>query len=358
MNIYIYVLFFSIIMCQILYKKNNLLALIISFVPIVLMVGTRVDWGQDYATYLLKYDMQNSWNFNQYILSATGGKFEIGFFALLHFSPSYDFLVFICTLLYIIPVFFLFYLLLPPKYYGLAIFYWMFTPNFFGSFVAMRSSVMVGFLITAFLLKYYNYKKCSIIVASCSFFFHNSGIFFVPFFLMERNFLQRHRVKLQYFIFVFCLLSLFAPMFISGLANLVLAESETLRGYVLYTNAGTKGLGFMIFSLFRILFLYYVFDLIKKRYIEEKYLWLAVFVIVYYCASLIQGIDMMYRVCGYLLPMMAVFMGYVLQIDCSSKSKTYVFLSVAYATLNMYWFTKLPFYMPYFYTYKSFLFNV
>lgn len=355
MDIYIYVLFFAVIISQLLCKRNKLVALVVSFIPIILMVGTRVNWGQDYAAYELKYNLMSGWNFNQYILDASGGKFEIGFFTLINLSPSYNFLVFLCSALYIIPVFFLFYLLVPPKYCSLSILFWMFTPDFFGSFVAMRSSVMVGLLITAFLLKFYNYKKIAIIVSICSFFFHNSGILFTPIFFVDNDFVFRHREKSQLFVLGFCMIALFVPMFFSNLANVILEETETLGGYVSYTNANTKGLGFLIFSIFRIIFIFYVFDLIKKGYIEDRYLWLALFVIVYYCCCLIQGIEMMYRICGYSLPMLAVFMGYVLHVDGSMRSKTYVFLSLAYAVLTMYWFTQLPFYIPYFYTYESFL---
>ena len=130
MNVYIplalYILFISLF-----FSKRKLLLSFLTFVPLLLFIGTRVGFRVDYEGYEVDFDILHDNDFVTYFLANIDGKFEPGFFFLIKMMPNYDSLIFASSLIYIISVSLFFYKFLPGESYFFAFLLWLFYPLFF-----------------------------------------------------------------------------------------------------------------------------------------------------------------------------------------------------------------------------------
>ena len=355
MDIYIPLALYIFLVSFFFQKKKNLLFILV-FVPLLLFFGTRVDFGVDYETYLQRFELQHDWDFDQYKSYAMGGKFEPGFWWLIKVFPNFNSLVFFLAMLILVPLAILIYEFIPPKYYPLAFLLYLINPRNFESFIAMRSGVVVGLLLIAILLKYRGYKKISIAVALFSGLFHMSGYFLVPFFLISDRILKKNFSFFSILISIFIVLALISTTFYGELLNRITESIDELSDYKGHVYDTDYGLGFYIYSLFRVAFVVYILSLLKKGTIEEGYVWIAWMTIFGYFFNMVQGFEMTYRYAYYFYLISIPFKCYVLRVDKTSYSKMYVTLSVAYLLYYFVGYTQLDQVQQTMWHYKSFLF--
>lgn len=354
MNVYIFLALY-ILFVSVVFQKKNLL-FILTFVPLLLFFGTRVGMGVDYDTYMQKYEMQHDWDLAQYLLYVAGGKFEPGFFLLYKFFPSFDWMIFGCTILVLVPVAIFFYEFIPKGYYPLAFVLYLFTPRIFESFIAMRSGVVVGLFLLAVVFKNRGYLKTAVSITILSGFFHMSGFFLVPVLLLSNRFLKENCNVLFNSIVVLMVIALLMPAFFGDLVIKLTESVEELSDYKGHVANSEYGVGFYFFSMFRVGFVLYIFSLIKKKVIDDNYLWLAWMTIFGYFLYMVQGFEMMYRVVFYFYMLSIPFKCHVLKVDKSEYSKLYVGLSIAYLIYSFVSYTQLDQTQMFIWNYNSFLF--
>lgn len=345
----IYVLIISL-----LKFKNNKLQLTLCFLPVFLFLATRVGWTADYYNYEEMFELQHSWSWNDYLVFSSS-KFEPGFFYLIKILPSYRFLLFVVSLIYICAIFLFFYFYIPKRYYFLAFILWFYNPTFFESFAAVRSSIVLALFVFAVISKLKGMRLLSLSLIVISGFFHLSGFLLIPFILIPTNFLKK-RFTLTSFIVIIALAIIFiSPTFFGNLISIFITDSS-IDNYSVYMGEGKYGVGFYIFLFFRILFTLYLFSLIKKNLLTGDFLFFALIVIFYYVVASIPNIAIFYRFKTYLYPFIIALQCNVLLKDKSLLSKIYIILTLIYMLFSFYSFFGHPNYLPFFKDYKSSLF--
>lgn len=344
------------VLVSILFKRKKNLLFILTFVPLLLFFGTRVDFGADYDSYLEQYDRHHDWSFDQYIFSFAGGKFEPGYFLLEKIFPSFNSLIFACTVLLLVPVAIFFYEFIPKEYYPLAFILFLFNPGIFDAIIAMRSGVVVGLFLLAVVLKYRGYRILPIALAVLSGTFHMSGYLLIPFFLLTDRFLKRNYRLLCTVVITLIVLALLSSTLFGDLIFKIsesYQEASVYNGHIVDTGAG---LGFYLFSIIRTGFVIYILSLLKRGVVSDKFIWIVWLTVFDYFFYMIQGIDIMYRFVYYFYVTSIFFKCYVLRDDKSIASRVYVGLSILYLCYAFVAFASLEQTQRYFGHYKSFLF--
>lgn len=332
--------------------KNRKLQLFLCFFPFFLFIATRIGWTADYYNYESMFLEQHFWSWRDYIFFSFN-KFEPGFFLLIKSLPSYRALLIFISLFYTSAIFLVFYKYIPRKYYFLAFVLWFYNPTFFESFAAVRSSIVIAFFIFATHLKINGRILYSIILILISGFFHKSGFLLLPFILIPIEFIKKHFFKISLSIFILFLIIILSPSLIVEKINEYLTDSQ-FSSYSSYLNyADSYGLGYMLFTTLRIVFISYFLFLIKKNIIVEKYLWFVLIMFFYYILSSIPNIQIAYRFNVYLNPFIIVLQIYVLSRDKSVFSKIYISLTLFYMFYYFSTFFNHPNYIPYFLNYDS-----
>lgn len=355
MNSYIPLAFYIVIV-SLLCKRNKNLLFFLTFVPLLFFFGTRVEMGVDYEAYLLKYETQHDWSLAEYLFSVIGGKFEPGFFLLIKLLPDFNSLIFVCTALTLIPIVVFFYQFVPKQYYLLAIILYIFSPRIFESFIAMRSGIVIGFFLLAVLLKYRGYLKTAILLLILSSTFHMSGLLLVPVLLLSDKFLIKYSSVLSNGILVLMGIALVVPSFYGTIIVKLTKSVQELQDYGGYVTDTRYGLGFFVFAIFRGIFSIYIISLIRKRIIDDKYLWLAWMTVFCYLFNMVQGVEITYRFVYYFYLLSIPLKCHVLQVDKSPYSKIYVFVSLIYLLYTFITFSQLDQTQMYLWKYDSFLF--
>lgn len=345
-----------IIIVSLLLKKRKWLMYVLTFVPLLLFWGTKVDFGPDYDNYLFKFNRQHDMPIYGFLMDTLDGKFEPGFFFLIKIMPSFDGVVFASTLFLLLAILVFFDEYIPKQSFPLALFLWLFNSSIFNTFSAMRSSFVISFFLLAIIAKNKSYYKTAILLTLIGAQFHMSGYFMVLFVLLPYNIFKSYQNTIKPFIFVFIVVALLLPTFFSNLLATVLESNANLSVYEDHVNETDYGFGFYIFSLFRVGFILYILDLLKRNRIEEKYIWIAWLTIICYLFMMMQGIPIMYRVFNYLFLITVAFKCYVLKIDKTFASKVYVGLSIGYALFRFYRYMYSDI-ASYYELYKSFLFQ-
>lgn len=343
---------FYIVFVSVFFQKKKKLLFLLTFVPLILFFGTRVDFGADYETYLQDYELQHDWTLSKYLISFMGGKFEPGFFFLIKICPSFDSLIFVCTALVLVPVAIFFYEFIPKGLFPLAFVLYLFNPSIFDSIIAMRSGIVIGLFLLAVVLKNRGFKIIAFLLVLLSGFFHLSGFLLVLFFLFSNKSLKHKRELLSSFIIVLMIIAL---LFSTIFGNLFMSIEmfSVYNGHITNTE---EGIGFYFFSIIRVGFVIYILSLLRKGIIEDKYIWIAWLTIFDYFFFMIQGIDIMYRFVYYFYVVSIFFKCYVLRVDKSAKSTIYVGLSIAYLVYQFIGLTQFEQTRKYLWDYNSFLF--
>lgn len=348
----VYIVFISFF-----FQRKKILLILLTFVPLLLFFGTRVDMGVDYDGYLEQFELQHDWSFDQYLLSFLGGKFEPGFFLLVKLFPTFNSLIFGCTALLLVPVAIFFYDFIPSKYYPLAFILYLFNPSIFESFIAMRSGVVVGLFLLAVVLRNRGLKKIAFVIVAVCGTFHMSGFFLTPFFLMTDTFLKKHFKLLTIVIVLLMVSALFSSTLFGDFVGQISRSVGEVNVYEGHIKTGNVGLGFYLFNLIRVGFVIYILILIRNGIVEDRYLWIAWLTIFDYFFYMGQGIDVMYRFVYYFYIITILFKCYVLKADKSSYSRLYVGLSMAYLAYTFLTYIQLELTQRFIWNYKSFLFN-
>lgn len=338
-------------------KKQKKLLFILVFVPLILYFGTRIDMGVDYEDYYEQFYNHKDWTFSHYLMIYSGEKFEPGFFFLEKLFPTFNSLIFACTLLYMIPLAIFFYEYIPKKYYALAFVLFLFNPKIFDSIIAMRSSIVVGLFLLAVLLRNRGFRKSAIIVVGLSGTFHLSGYFLFPAFLISDKNLKKHYNFLYVFIISLVVLALLSKTVFGTLLTQLSGYVNELSVYGGHITDTTGGMGFYLFSFVRAGFVLYILSLLRRDIISDKYLWFAWLTIFDYFFYMIQGIDVTYRFAFYFYVVSVVFKCEVLRIDKTIYSKLFISLSLLYLLYSFIGFMQEPQTQIYIWRYESFLFK-
>lgn len=343
-----------ILIVSILFRKKKWLVVVLTMAPLMLFWGTKVDLGSDYGNYLMKYERQHDMPFYGFLLNALEGKFEPGFFFLLKIMPSFNSVVFVQASFLIVSVYIFFNEFLPKYSLHIALFLWLFNSSIFNTFSAMRSSFVIGFFLLAIVAKMRSHNKWALLLTLLGAQFHMSGYLLLLFTVLPNNFFHKYRNSITPIIFIFAFVALLLPSVFSGLISSVIESNDNLSAYEEHVQETNYGLGFYMFSFFRLGFIVYILNLLKRNIVEEKYIWIAWLTIICYLFMMMQGIPIMYRFFNYLFLITVAFKCYVLKIDKTSASKIYVGLSIAYALFQFYSFFKTE-QMEFYEHYHSFL---
>lgn len=345
-----------LVLVSLIFRKSKWASILLTIVPLILFWGTKVDFGPDYDNYLFKYDRQHDMSIYGFLLDAMEGKFEPGFFFLLKLMPSFNAVVFVTSAFLIISVYYFLNEFVPKHLFPLALFLWLFNFSIFNTFSAMRSSFVIGFFLLAIVAKMRYYNKTAIILALVGAQFHMSGYLLFLLILLPFNYFMNKQKILIPLVFVFAFIALLLPSVFSESLKVLIGSNQNLSVYEDHVQETDYGLGFYFFSFIRVGFILYIFDLIRRKLIVEKYLWIAWLTVLFYLLTLMQGIPIIYRVFNYFFLITVAFKCYVLIVDKTVASKIYVGLSALYALYNFYKYQSSDL-MQFYKNYHSFLFQ-
>lgn len=344
---------YILLICLIRFR-NLKLKLLLCFIPFFIFIATRVGWTADYYNYENMFLEQHDWSWTDYVFYSFN-KFEPGFFFLIKTLPSYRALLVVVSLIYTSSIFLLFYKYIPEKYYFLAFFLWFYNPTFFESIAAVRSTIVLAFFIYAVHLKINRKIIFSIILILISGLFHRSGFLLLPLLLIPLDFIKKHfTITTLSFIFVTGIILLAPEILINKLVDIL--SDSSVSSYTNYIEESRIGLGYILKTLLRILFVVYFLILINKGIIESKYTWLVFIAFFSYLIITIPNIQIGYRFNIYLNPLIILLQIYILSRDKSIFSKLYIALSIVIMLFYFSSFFKHPNYIPYFLNYNSSLF--
>lgn len=354
MDIYIPLIIY-IVLVSTFFRKKKWLMFALTFIPLLLFWGTRLNFTPDYDSYLYKFEAQHDMPIYGFLLDSMGGRFEPGFFLLIKIMPSYDALIFATTLFLLLSVYFFLNEFLPKYSFPLAMFLWLFNGSIFNTFSAMRSSIFIGFFLLAIIAKMKSYYKTAILLTMLGSLFHVSGYFLLVIIILPISIFQRLRDFFIPLIFVFSFSALLLPSVFPDILKSILNVSDNFSDLEEHAKEADYGLGFYIYSLIRIGFVLYILSLINRHLIEEKYIWISWLTIFCYLCMMVQ-IPIMYRFYNYLFLSSVVFKCYVLKVDKSIASKVYVGLSIMYALYSFVGYTHTET-AKFYENYHSFLFE-
>ncbi len=354
MDIYLLLAIF-IVFVSIIFRKKKWLIFALTFIPLLLFWGTRLDFTPDYYSYLYKFEAQHDMPIYGFLFDAMEGKFEPGFFFLIKIMPSYNAVIFSTTLFLLLCIYIFFNEFVPQYSFPLALFLWLFNNSIFNTFSAMRSSILMGFFLLAVIAKIKSYNKTAIILTLLGSLFHMSGYFLLFLIILPISFYHRWRYIVIPFMFIFSFCALLLPSVFPDILQSFVGVNDNFSDYEDYAKEADYGWGFYIFSLFRISFIMYILSLDRRHLIDEKYIWISWLTIICYLSMMLQ-IPIMYRFFNYLFLITVVFKCYVLKVDKSAVSKIYVGLSILYAIYCFYGYMHTE-YMEFYANYHSFLFK-
>lgn len=278
------------------YKKYNW-GLKLSFVLIFLFLALRFNFGNDYQAYLMRFDLYKSEKISYDLFSYDF--FEPGWILLnwlfkkLGFFSMNFFLAFLSSIIYY--RFIVKYVL--PKYYWLAVFFYVFNINLLLiQLSAMRQTIAI--ILFVFSIDFLNENKMlkyilCIVLAS---FFHYSSILLLALF-----FLILYKKKIgtygTFVIFLFYLFIIFGSNIFAPYINNFVRLFYTK--YEFYQEKGTinSGLGYVYYSIILILILY-----LEKRQNKEVRLVSKIAILSILLIPLSQVLDIMGRFYIYLAP--------------------------------------------------------
>jgi len=200
------------------------------------------------------------------------------------------------------------------------------------------------------------YLKIAFALVLFSGLFHMSGFFLAPVMLLSDRFLKRHTSLMGNVVIVLMILALLLPTIFGDIITRMTESVDELSDYKGHVADTGYGLGFYIFSVFRAGFAFYIFSLIRRKLIEDRYLWLAWMTIFGYFLYMVQGFEMMYRFVFYFYMLSIPFKCYVLKVDKSDNSRLYVGLSIAYLLYTFIGYTQLEQTQIFIWQYHSYLF--
>lgn len=285
--------------------KNRKFQLFCCFLPWFILIAGRENWTADYSNYELMFDERHNWDWEQYFYIALNTRFEPAFFALIKYLPSYRWLIIVQSFLLTCSVFFLFYKYIPPKTYPLALILWIFNSTFFESFAAIRSTFVVVLFIWASILKVEGKWKSAIILVLLSGLFHNSGWLLLPLIFISSNFINKNFSFFVAIIVLLLLVALIDSSIYSSLLKNFMKDSEMVD-YSQYVETVSFGLGYYVFTFFRIFIIGALLYVVKMGLIPKNYIYFIFIAIIFYVMNSIPGIGLTYRINCYLRPFVII----------------------------------------------------
>jgi EpsG family len=248
---------FSVLFAYLAKYKNTRWGLKVSFTLIFLFLALRYNVGNDYETYLNAFiDISQ---YNQIDFFDNTQQFESGWMLLNWLFRSLGFFAMTAVLaLFNCVVYYRFIKkYVPVRYYWLAIFLYIFYPEF----MLIHSSAMrqsIAIMLFVFSLDYL-YKKDAIRYFLCiglASLFHFSALILLPVYLLGLFNWKIYKVYGVIFVSIFVSLFLFSESLSPYLKQFI---SNYFEKYAIYQDAGVvnTGLGFLYFSALFILILYF-----------------------------------------------------------------------------------------------------
>ncbi len=222
----VHVILFSIIGLGFLTRKSGKWGQALPFVSLFIFSAIRYDFGNDYLNYLKKFDL----------IKLGSSFFGDPLFELLNkISPSFEFLIFITSLLYIGIIYWLVKKEVPKEYVCLSIFIFIISPYLFGVCLSsLRQCLAMLFFVIA--VHFSNKKKYLLYIffVLVAMQFHQSAVILLPFlfFANERKFDKKYVIA--YFVALVVLLTM--DNFTTIIKDLASGFDD--KNYLHYANNG------------------------------------------------------------------------------------------------------------------------
>lgn len=255
-------------------KKENNFFLLAAFILLTTFLSLGYYWGNDVATYEERFERYSDsgialFDFSQYGILAYK---ELGFVFINILCKPLGFWG-MRTVLFVIENAIIYYLItkrVNKKWYWLAVFIYVFNPNFWvlsSSMMRQWLAICIVFLSIDFLLRG-KYLKSGLLIFLAST-IHLTAIVnlvFIPLFFLQRNSTKAHVFVFLLILFVYYL---FSPFFISSLANFLISEEDY---YMVYTSShggvGISGVGRLA------IYILLLYSAIKYNYKDKLFNWI------------------------------------------------------------------------------------
>lgn len=306
----------------------------VSFFLIFLFLALRYDFGNDYPAYLQKFFVINQYAYIDYFYKFLH-YYEPGWIFLCRLFEPLGFFAMIAALaLFNCVVYYRFIRkYVPPTYYWLAVFLYVFSPGFMLIHSsAMQQSVAIALFILSF---DYLYKKDAIRYFLCiglASLFHYSALILLPvYFLGLFNWKANNITAIIIFSF-YLFLYMFGELI---MPHLTLFISTHFERYVIYLGVSAEigtGLGIVFYSILFIFVLYY-----KKFQNKEKALLFKIVILGYFFIPMGLLIMMLGRVGMYFqVATLAVFPILLLNIK-NPVLKNLILASLIFITIHSFY---------------------
>jgi len=334
-----------------LVNKNVKNGLRISFSIIFIFLGLRYNFGNDYQAYLNSFIGINSYNRIDFFDETV--RLEPGWVFLCRLFKPLGFFIFVIALALINCIIYYHFIkkYVPVKYYWLAVFLYIFNPEFMLVHTsAMRQSVSIGLFI--FSLDYL-FKKDAIRYFLCvgiAWLFHSSSLILIPVFFLRLLKWKINKAYIPIYISILILLFIFGNFFQLYLNQFV---NNYFLQYEIYHDIGGSGigtgLGLLYLSIPFTLLLYY--ESFQKKEISLLFK-ISIFSFVFVPLSLMLLI--ITRIGMFFLPSTIIAYPIIQSSLKKPNSKTIFFVSLIFMTLyNYFQFFQSATYKTHFATYQT-----
>lgn len=238
-------------------KNSSYVGLFISFLPILLFLAFRFDYGNDYLSYLYMFKEIASSGAVAYDSSQWHA--EIGWFYLNRlFSSAGFFPMVIALAAFNCYVYFRFIkIFVPHRYYWLAIFLYLITPaNMLVQASAMRQAIAISFFLICieFIVKRNLLAYLAIVVLGSL--FHSSILVLLPIYFFCVSRLSFNPIMIVLFLILYILLFLISGFVAESISSVILLF---MSEYSVYNEKGVvnSGFGFVFYGVYLSFLLYF-----------------------------------------------------------------------------------------------------
>lgn len=228
-------------------RKYKKALLILAFVVLLVFAGVRYGFGNDFFSYEKNYDaIQNG--------GTSSFEKQVFFNLLLRYSPSFSWVIFITSVLTIVPVYKLISKYVAPEIAWVSVFIYCINPYLFlMSLSALRQSLATSMFIFAVFFAFKRKLIPYVILILCATLFHTSAIVLLPFYFVAND--RKVSVKLVV-IFTCLFLALFfsAPL-LDNVAQFVLDIFDNKQYDYYYDQGATNSVRATILSSFYLVYI-------------------------------------------------------------------------------------------------------
>jgi transmembrane protein EpsG len=328
-------------------SKNNDYWLKLSFILIFLFLAIRYDYGNDYMGYLDGYLDIEYFNFN------LKNKYEpawqilcilfkpVGFFVMIAALAAFNSIVYYRFIKKYVP----------PVYYWLAVFLYVFNPYFMlVHSSAMRQSVAISIFILSFDYLYRKEAIRYIITIFIASMFHQSAIMLILIYFISIYKFNITKIKIILLVFVYAF-TFFLVQYISPFIDYIIREY--FPRYEVYDIPYTlsTGLGFIYYIIVMLIIMYYM-----QYELQEKELLFKLVIISYFIIPFQFNIELISRFSMYLTPFLIVVIPLIYYKIKKRYLKILFLSSYMFITIySFYYFFESPVWHQAFSVYKTIL---